>query len=382
MTTEHSGKKIVAVTVVLFVLVVSGLLASAGALRRAREADLPPPLPAPPAPAPTAGDTDFSYHGPVFTGFVEDSYRAGRGRDARGGAGAEEFYQWIERAYGKAGVYPKGMEMLTLEGALAEQRKELAAITDPTKRTAAELELAAWLHRLTKRILPNFSLEQGFEFRYAVRYLERQCLLQSVLIAGLLQGMGADAGVVMVFRNQNGEESNLGHVAAVLRLSNGRDLLIDASDPEPFMRHRGVFARANGYRFLSPVYEKDVPQINAYRYVSGKGQAKPREVKLLDAAYVRSQFWYYRGEREPGGAIASPTTPEGLQASARDLEAAVHANAWNPLATYMLGRVYLKQGERAKARETLTRAHALYAADGLVPPGPKQALAEARRRSR
>ncbi len=91
-------------------------------------------------------------------------------------------------------------------------------------------------------MLPKFSLDRGYEFRHSVDRLERQCFLQSVLIAGLMQRMGMEAGVVMIYRNQKGEASNLGHATVVLKLDNGRDIMVDASDPHPFMRHRGVFA--------------------------------------------------------------------------------------------------------------------------------------------
>ena len=130
-------------------------------------------------------------------------------------------------------------------------------------------------------MLPKFSLDRGFEFHHAVGNRERQCFLQSVLMAGLLQRMGAEAGVVMIFKSQLGQTSNLGHAAVVLKLSSGRDVIVDASDPTPFIPHQGVFARVSGYRFLTPVYAMDSPQIVSYRVMSGKFQIAARQLRTF-----------------------------------------------------------------------------------------------------
>ena len=142
---------------------------------------------------------------------VADSYREVQG--------APPFMPWLEKAYAKAFSEP-------LEAALARQKEPLAA--------------ARWAFTLVKRLLPHFSLEEGYEFAYAALKGERQCLLQSVLVQGLLEQAGFRAGVYMVWRNPEGKESNLGHAVAVLRLE-GRNYLVDPSEPEPFARHLGLF---------------------------------------------------------------------------------------------------------------------------------------------
>ncbi len=333
--------------------------------------------PAPVAvPLPAADDTAYPYHGPVFTGFVEDSYKVG------GSGQAADFYRWIEQAYQTANVRPPNTEKLSLEQTLEEERLDLAGRPTHLMRTQAELELATWLHRAVKTMLPKFSLDRGYEFRHSVDRLERQCFLQSVLIAGLLQRTGAEAGVVMIYRNQKGEASNLGHAAVVMRLDNGHDIIVDASDPQPFMRHRGLFARAPGYTFLAPVYDHSSPQIVGYKSGDKKIVLPTRQVLTLDVPYLRSQFWYYRGERVEGGPFSNHPTPEGLKASADYLETALEASPWNPLATYMLGVVNLRQGDVTKAGPLLSRAYGLYRQDGFVPDGPRAALAEVRRRAK
>ncbi len=230
-----------------------------------------------------------------------------------------------------------------------------------------------------KAVIPKFSLERGFEFANTVRLGERQCLLQSVLISGVLQQLGLRSGVAMVWRNERGQESNLGHVVTVLRLTGGRDVLVDASDKSPFMRHQGLLVRDTAgpgapYRFVRPRYADD-DTITAY--TAGKDVLGPAKVGLLDAAYVRSQFDYYRGERAPGGFIG-PSTPEGLTRSARFLERAVKLSPANPLATYVLGHVYRKQGRLELARRQYELAGRLYRAAGHVPAGVADALKWAR----
>ena len=64
----------------------------------------------------------------------------------------------------------------------------------------------------------------------AARSGQRQCFLQSVLIAGLLQRMGISAGVAMVYRNPRGEESNNGHAVTLVKLPDGDDLVADAAE--------------------------------------------------------------------------------------------------------------------------------------------------------
>jgi hypothetical protein len=284
----------------------------------------------------------FSLESPEFSTLVQDSYREV--------PGAPSFFPWLEGAFLRAFATP-------LEGAL---RREGAK---------GGREAARFAFRLVKRLLPRFSLEEGYEFAYAAMKGERQCLLQSVLVQGLLQEMGYGAGVYMVWKNPEGRESNLGHAVAVLRLK-GRDYLVDPSEPEPFARHLGLFLDTpGGYRFVEPLYDKD-GGILAYR-LQGR-LLRPEEVRPLPFAFLRSQFYYYRGEQARGGVFARPATRQGLERSLKELERAVALDPQNPLALYVLGLTKRKLGLEGEAE--LRAAYRLYQAFGHVPEGPRRAL--------
>jgi hypothetical protein len=310
----------------------------------------------------------YPYRSPQFNQFVADSYAA---------AGAGEpaaFYQWMEEAYQRGPVRYPGKESLTLEQLIEAKRQEFAAL-DPAQRAAAETELGGWLHKMVKKTIPRFSLDRGFEFTNVVRYGERQCFLQAVLIAGLLQAAGADAGVEMVSRNIAGTETNNGHAVALLKLPNGTDIIVDASDPEPFVRQQGLFVRAGSYRYVTPVYAEGSGVIHGYRAVSGGGEIPVSRVRTLDAAFIRSQFFFYRGERAPGGLLGQPPTPEGLEAEAGYLRQSVQLSPQNPLAVFTLGRTYLRQGKTAEGRAVIQEAYRTYTQAGWVPAGPREYLA-------
>lgn len=326
-----------------------------------------PPLPEPTQPlvvVQTKAAEHYPYRSPVFSAFVADSYREVPLR-------VEPFYAWWEGAYARhPNVWLEGHA--TLITAMEARRKELAAARGEAK-TRLELETARWLHKLVKTLIPKFSLERGFEFVYTVERGERQCLLQSVLIAGMLQKMGLDAGVVMVWKNPQGQVSNNGHAVTVLRLPGGRDVLVDASDPEPFIRHQGLFVydpAGRSYRFVEPVYSQDF--ITAYRLREGSQRVNPDQLRPLSALFLRSQFYYYRGERAPGG-FMGPSNPTGLAASARFLEQAIHYDPYNPLPVYVLGHVYAKEGKKEAARKQYLQGYRLYRAFGYVPSGPQAA---------
>ncbi|WP_018465988.1 tetratricopeptide repeat protein [Calidithermus timidus] len=303
----------------------------------------------------------YPYHSSAFGRFLEDSYALAPAPKPK------PFRGWLEAAY-------QAHDHEHLEQALTHRRARLEATRDPRKRAALEEATAIWLHRVVKTLIPRFSLERGFEFFNAVRFGERQCLLQSVLIAGLLQGVGLEAGVVMVWKNPEGKESNLGHAVALLRGSDGQDRLVDASDPTPFMRHPGLYLWDRGardYRFV----EAHFGALGAIRGYTRMADGKPLPLGLaqpLDVAFLRSQFDYYRGERAPGGFIG-PSTPAGLEASARFLERATARQPRNPLAVYGLGYVYRKQGRLEAARKQFQMAYQLYLAQGHVPSGPQEA---------
>lgn len=307
----------------------------------------------------------LSYQSAGWNTLVSDSYNL-LGNNTR------PFSQWLEAAYRgttKAHLGKYG----NLEEALQFRKAELKAAKGEA-RVILERKTGAWLHKMTKAIIPKFSLERGFEFVYMVKNGERQCLLQSVLIAALAQRMGMDVGIAMVWRNDTGRVSNLGHVTAVVRLSNGLDTLIDASDPEPFFKHQGLLMRdGSDYRFLEPQYDKN-GNILEYKRTKDGVNLKPRQVESLSYNYIRSQFEFYRGERAVGGFIG-PSTPSGLAESALHLTKAIGLEPANALALYVLALVERKQEKPYRAR--LEQAAALYERYGFMPEGVKTALAQA-----
>jgi hypothetical protein len=320
---------------------------------------------------PAGPDERYPYAGAQFSVFVSDSSREMGGDDTG-------FYQWMAKAYRR--VSGRGAE--SLDAFLAGERRRIGAARGPARRAEAERELGERLHRLVKKAIPRFSLDRGFEFQNVVRYGERQCFLQAVLIAGLAQRAGMEAGVAMVSRNTRGAATNNGHAVTLAKLADGTDVIIDASDPEPLVRQQGLFARVRGeYRYLAPVFRGGSPLITEYRSVADGKAAPTASVRTLDVPFLRSQFYYYRGERVRGGPILGPPTPAGLAAAARHLEQSVGYCAKNPLAVYQLGRVRKMEGNRTAARRLLESAWRLYSSCGWVPDGPREALALARGKS-
>lgn len=318
----------------------------------------------------TVQDARFEYGSPVFTTWVEDSFRDG------GSGEAQDFYRWFSDAYQRYPKHLPGKESLSLDEFLDAQKAELAQISDPAKRTAATQDVCNWLHRMVKTVIPRFSLDRGFEFRYVVQKGERQCFLQSVLVSGLLQRMGVDAGVAMVSRNIEGTPTNNGHAVSVVNLPDGTHTLVDCSDPTPFVRHQGLFVRVGGYRYVLPVYRGDSGVIQKYQLASNGKDIAPRQVQLLDNGFVRSQFYFYRGERVPDGLLSTKPTPQALEASAQYLRQSVKYCPDNPLAVFSLARVYVKQGKKAEARATMADAQRAYTTAGWVPAGPRDLMAQ------
>ena len=289
----------------------------------------------------------FPLESPAFHQLVEDSYAQV--------PGAPPFLPWLKSTYRK-GFGPSS------HGAYAgDLEKALRQLADHPP-----LEAATWAFQVVKRLLPRFSLEEGYELAYAALKGERQCLLQATLVQGLLESMGFTAGIFMVWKNPQGQESNLGHAVAVLRLE-GKDYLVDPSEPTPFPRHLGVFlSTEEGYRFAEPIYAHH-GAIVAYR-IQGKRRFPP-EVKPLPYAFVRSQFHYYRGEQALGGVLKPPRTPSGLARSEAMVRRAVALDPQNPLARYLLGLTLVKERKGTEAKSLLLEAHALYRAYGHVPRG-------------
>jgi hypothetical protein len=238
-------------------------------------------------------------------------------------------------------------------------------------RGRLEAQYGAWAHRTVKRIVPRFCLDHGFEFWGAVEKGERQCMLQSVLLAGILQAMRVDAGVVMVTRNPKGQESNNGHATTLIKLSDGRDLLLDASSPTPYERHGGLMVAApEGFRFVEPQYIGETDYINGYRSLRDDELVTTAQVRSLNASFVDSQFNYYRAERTPNGLLSPRPSYAGLSLSESFMRRSVADCPTNPLAVYSLARVMNLQGRREEAKAQVETACAQYTRYGWLPPGP------------
>jgi hypothetical protein len=314
----------------------------------------------------------YPYHSSAFDSFVRDSYAGSGDLETPG------FYAWMEESYRRSTRRLPGRESLTLVETLSAERQDLETITEPAGKTARVLDRCARLHGMVKSVIPRFSLDRGFEFRNVVRYGERQCFLQSVLISALLQEMGVDAGVAMVYRNLRGNESNNGHAVCLVKLPDGTDTVVDASEPEPFARHQGLFVRGSDYEYVLPGFRGTTAIITGYQLAGTHARVAPDQVRTLDRTFLRSQFYFYRGERAPGGLLSGKPTPEGLEASAQALRESIRSCRDNPLAVYSLGRVYLKQGKRNLAHTLFDEACRRYSADGWLPQGPRNLLALSR----
>ncbi len=321
----------------------------------------------------------FAFRDTTFTAFVLDSYR----ENSPGKAGAAEFYRWMDAAYGRTrratgplpGISAKSAP-LPLAAALDAERSRISRLRGPADRTRQERQVASWAHRMVKKAVPRFSLNRGFEFYSMVHGGERQCYSQSVLIAAMLQRAGIPAGVVMVWKSQDGVTSNNGHAVTIARLSNGRDLLVDASEPLPFPRQQGLFVREKGqYRFVTPLFTSKGGEIAGYRREADQSRVAASAIQALDLPFLKSQFYYYRGERAPGGAFAPKKTSEGLFRSAQHLQTAIRLCPENPLAVYMLGRVYQRQGKAEAAKRQFAQAYRQYKRSGWLPEGARDAFA-------
>ena len=331
-------------------------------------------LPAPQIKASNDGAAKIAYRSPAFDRFVGDSYREAGLTQAQ----AKGWYAWMDGAYKQSGVRYAGKEKLTALAPLMDSiSHDYAKAQSPEQKTQMELKTGAFLHKMIKKSIPKFSLDRGFEFAQAMQKGERQCYLQSILVSGLMQRAGMSAGVVMVSKSDKGEETNNGHCVALVKLSDGRDVLVDVSHPAPFVGQQGLMvadAKTGAYQYVSPIYDAH-EIITGYHTQAGGASVPLSHVGGLGYDYLVSQFDYYRGERAPGGFVASPKTPEGLSASAKYLEKSVKECPQNPLAQYVLGRVYLRQNNEAAAKTQIATAYRLYEKAGWVPQGAKDALA-------
>lgn len=315
----------------------------------------------------------YPYRSSTFDRFVSDSYHQ------VGKSNFQEFYAWMDRAaqlhhFGDATGGKVGWTSF-----LAEKQRWWRKVHNLSQRAKGEMQFAAWLHRAIKTMIPHFSLDRGFEFTNVVAHGERQCFLQSVLIAGLLQSVGMNAGVVMVHRNIQGQWCNNGHAVVLLKLSNGKDILVDASEPEPFVRQQGIFglfATQSDYRYATPLYEGHSPLILRYRLSATNRPTSTKEWTGLDIAFLHSQFEYYRGERVVGGLLSRRVTQQGLTQAMQHFQRSLQRCPQNPLSAYMLGRVYRRVGNALAAKRQFQAAYLLYARFGWIPEGLRQALVQ------
>ncbi|MBN9417361.1 MAG: tetratricopeptide repeat protein [Candidatus Eremiobacteraeota bacterium] len=292
---------------------------------------------------------------PALRTLVEDSYRPVGGRP-------EAFFGWLEGAYQR---FRSPHEPATLALRLAAFEQRVRGCHTLAERAAAERDASFWAHGFVKKALPRFSLQRGFEFRNAEQLGERQCLLQSILISSMLHSAGVRSGLAMVYRNEQGGESNNGHVVALVQASNGQDFLVDASHLEPLVRHQGLMVRSErGLCFVQPLYAPAGQAIVGYRTLEGRTVPN---VQPLDHRFALSQVNFYRGERTPGGLMEGALSPQGLQRSAEYFETSLQQAADNPLPLYSLGRVYERLGNREKAHDYFERAERLYRHHGWVP---------------
>jgi len=304
-------------------------------------------------------DPNYAYRGEVFNSFLRDSFKiAGRTDDP-------VFYQTMnDRA--KAGIGT------TWDQWIAAARKTSQKADAATARKAGE---SVW--RLMKHTVTKFSLDRGFEFSNLVKLNERQCFLQSVILAGALQKAGYKAGVVMVWRNPENQTSNNGHAVTVMHLDGNRDILVDCSETAPFPTHTGLFMKqGDTYRYVVPQYDKDA-SIVGYRPQAGGSLIPTSKISTLDIPFLKSQFDYYRGERTIDGILAKNPTKAGLAESEKWLRRSLSNNPGNPLSRAVLLDTLKDEGRLAEAEDQRKRALALYARYGWVPARLKEPVVTA-----
>lgn len=305
----------------------------------------------------------YPYGSPQFSQFISDSFREYK----TGEPG--KFYEWFDDAYHKWRY--TGKPGPNIEDALLYKKRQLATISDRTRKASDEAGFASWLHGLIKKVIPKFDLDTGYEFYNAMSRGERQCFLQSVIIAGMLQRAGVDAGIAMVYKSSEGQLSNNGHAITLVKLADNQDIIIDASHPEPSVCQQGLFVKSQDYAYVEPVFARGLTRIDSYLTTSGHRGLATSQVAPLGLDFIRSQFYYYRGERARDGLLASKPSRQGLKRSEQQLRMSVKYCPRNPLAVYMLGRTHLALGQSAQAAKELARAMSLYRSFGWVPQGPR-----------
>jgi hypothetical protein len=319
----------------------------------------------------------YGYGSGAFDVFVKASY------DEMNLDDFQEFYRWMDAAFAdwkscevKSGTWPfPDREYSDLKGLCDSVSEHLASLTDVPSKVQMEKSYSAGVHRMVKAVITRFSLQRGYEFTSVPRYGERQCFLQSVLIAGLFQQMGMNAGIVMVFRNEKGEESNNGHAVVLLRLPDEHDVIVDASEPRPFATHQGLFCNDwRGNIYVRPVYVPGSEMIVGYQAEKDESAVERQSISALDIQFIMSQFDVYRGEWVDGALHSSKKSREGLENAARYFRRSVNTCQSNPLAVYLLARSLEELNSSDGARQQFKKAYVLYTRYGWVPEGLKEKL--------
>jgi hypothetical protein len=328
----------------------------------------------------------YPYGGTVFTEFILDSYRFGKKIPNPTSANAMDFYKGMDAMLQKPAVQkflakPAESDSVWREKTwtqiVAAFRQEREEITHPAQRRQCEEVFLATLHKTIKTEIPTFSLEEGFEFCNAIDKGKRQCFSQSVLIAGLLQAAGMEAGVVMVWKSETGQVSNNGHAITLTTLADGSRLFIDASEQHPYAIPQGVFlactGKPNEYRFVRPVLAKGaIPIVEKFIGATNSDTVPIPSLTTVSVAFLKSQFDYYRGERTNNGIMTAKPSPQGIKEADIHLTRGVQICPQNPLAFYQLARVRYRLGERKDARDRAEKSYRLYTRYGYVPDGVQE----------
>jgi hypothetical protein len=319
----------------------------------------------------------YPYGSEQFDAYIRNSYaETGRGY-------YKEFYAWMNTSYTswrdnavQNDIFPfTGAEKLGFMEMCNWAHRQLTGETDAAAREKQELKLSIGVHTIIKGTITRFSLQRGYEFANVVQYGERQCFLQSVLIASILQSAGMEAGVVMVYKNERGEESNNGHAVVLARLTGNEDVLVDASEATPFAKHQGLFCNsADGTVYVEPQYDETGIYIISYNRASGAGTMERNAIRCQGLPFLESMFDVYRGEWIAGGFHDSMKTREGLGLAGKYFMRGIKVCPENPLAAYFCGRVQEELKENELARAYFIQAQRLYQKSGWLPEGLKERL--------
>jgi len=301
----------------------------------------------------------ISYGSQAFRDFVADSFRVNGGK-------ADSFFAYMDKQSSEQ--YQE-----KVAGFLAKESKLLAK-SSKAKRVAAETDAGRHIHAFIKKTIRKFSLDRGFEFYYTVKTGERQCFLQSVIVAGMLQKIGLKAGIAMVNSNEKGQMSFNGHAVAILHLSDGTDRIVDCSEPYPFAAHQGLFLRDSKglYCYVQPGFSRNDALILGYKDLRNGKNVQPSKMQGVDTNFLNSMFDYYRGERFVGGLLDPKATTKGLQGSLRFLSKSTQDSNDNPLAWAMLGRTYERLGQKVQSLPCYRKAYDIGKASGWIAPNVLQ----------